>query len=154
MAYRVGSQQDAEDLTAQVFTEALDRLDGYRGQGTFAAWLFAIARHKVVDHYRQRGDVVSLESGSAQGLEAPDAAPEYWAVRNEQRCLLASALQTLAPEKQELLAPRFFAGLKYGQVAQALGKSEAAVKMMVYRALDELRARMLAAEEGRDAAER
>ena len=66
---------------------------------------------------------------------------------------LAQELQTLAPEKQEVLALRFFAGLKYKEIASVLGKSEGAIKMMVYRTLDGLRERMLAVEEGQDASE-
>jgi len=43
---RLGNVADAEDLTARVFTEALEGLHRYREQGNFAAWLFTIARHR------------------------------------------------------------------------------------------------------------
>src|SRR5512139_3936307 len=45
----------AEDLTSQVFLEALDGLSGYRERGRFVAWLFTIARRRLADRYRKSG---------------------------------------------------------------------------------------------------
>ncbi len=50
---RVSNVGDAQDLTSQTFLTALESLPNYRGQGAFGAWLMGIARHKVMDHYRQ-----------------------------------------------------------------------------------------------------
>ncbi|MEA3339160.1 MAG: sigma-70 family RNA polymerase sigma factor [Chloroflexota bacterium] len=150
---RVGVQQDAEDLTSLVFVEALESLDNYREQGSFAGWLFSIARRKVVDHYRRADGEIPLETVNSDELVSTAWTPEAWAIHDERLRRLAQELQTLAPEKQEVLAQRFFAGLKYKEIASVLGKSEGAIKMMVYRTLDELQERMLAVEEGKDASE-
>lgn len=150
---RVGVQQDAEDLTSLVFIEAMESLDNYREQGSFAGWLFSIARRKVVDHYRRPDGEIPLEMADGDELSSTARTPESWAIHNERLHRLAQELQALAPEKQEVLAQRFFAGLKYKEIASILGKSEGAIKMTVYRALDELRERMRAVEEGQDASE-
>ncbi len=50
----VGSDAEAQDLTAQVFLETLESLPRYRDRGNFAAWLFTIARRRAIDHYRRR----------------------------------------------------------------------------------------------------
>src|SRR5690606_27822919 len=50
---RVGSRSEAEELTAQTFLAALERLPHYTHKGYFAAWLFAIARHKAADSFRR-----------------------------------------------------------------------------------------------------
>ena len=58
---RVGNQQDAEDVTASVFIEALECLEDYREQGSFAGWLFTIAHRRVADHHRRQREGISLE---------------------------------------------------------------------------------------------
>lgn len=65
---RVGSQADAEDLTAQVFLDALQGLNGYRERGTFSAWLFTIAHCRIVDHYRRRRPARRRCPGSPDSL--------------------------------------------------------------------------------------
>ena len=147
---RVGLQQDAEDLTSRVFMEAMESLDNYREQGSFAAWLFSIAHRKVADHYRLTYGKVALEIASSDNLASTQGNPESWTIHDERLHRLAQELQLLTPEKQEILTQRFFAGLKYREIAAVLGKSEAAIKMMVYRALDELRERLLSREEEQD----
>lgn len=101
---RVGVQQDAEDLTSLVFIEAMESLDNYREQGSFAGWLFSIARRKVVDHYRQPEGRIPLEMANGDELAPPVRPFELWAIHNEHLHRLAQELQTLAPEKQEVLA--------------------------------------------------
>lgn len=148
---RVGVRQDAEDLTSLVFIEAMESLDNYREQGSFAGWLFSIAHRKVVNHYRRPDGEIPLEMADGDELASTTKTLESHVIHNERLHRLAQELQTLAPEKQEVLAQRFFGGLKYKEIASVLGKSEGAIKMTVYRALDELRERMLAVEEERDA---
>src|SRR5512143_2325725 len=58
---RVGTMHDAEDLTSQTFLAALEHLPRYRERGHFAAWLFRIARSKVLDHFRRNRFELSLE---------------------------------------------------------------------------------------------
>src|SRR4030042_3112361 len=58
---KVGEARETEDLTTQVFLEALEGLPRYRHNGHFAAWLFSIARHKVADHYRSKRSELTIE---------------------------------------------------------------------------------------------
>jgi RNA polymerase sigma-70 factor (ECF subfamily) len=137
---RVGNQQDAEDVTASVFTQALEGLEDYREQGTFAGWLFTIAHHRVADHHRQRRERISLEE-VAPTLSDSGPGPEARVLRRDRLERVAQALDELTPDRQEALALRFFGELSNKEVAQVTGKSKAAVKMLVYRAIRQLRRR-------------
>ncbi len=132
---RLGNPHDAEDLTAQVFIEALEGLlaHRYREGGCFIAWLFTIARRRSVDFYRQRpvaqlGDLPSPEPSLVAAVE-----------KGEDLQRLARLLAHLDEDRQELLRMRFSAGLSFAEIGQIEGRSEAAVKMMIYRTLEHLR---------------
>ena len=135
---RVGNAADAEDLTAQVFTEALAGLDRYREQGSFPAWLFTIAHRKAIDHLRARRPVLSLHDDLA--LHSTEATPLTHLVKEETLQKLAGLVARLSQDEQELLRLRFAAGLTYGDMAAILRRREAAVKMAMHRLLDRLKA--------------
>jgi len=67
--HRTNNARDAEDLTAQTFLAALEGFPRYRQDGHFAAWLFAIARNKVMDYYR-RAPNVPLEEAALPPFQA------------------------------------------------------------------------------------
>jgi RNA polymerase sigma-70 factor (ECF subfamily) len=137
---RTGQVQEAEDLTAQTFLTALESIHGFRGQGSFAAWLFGIASHKLADHYRRRRPELPLEL--AETLHSPNPLPEEAAVQRQEMRRVSRALRLLTPERAEALVLVLFGGLSMAEAAQSLGKSEAAVKMLVHRGLSELKERL------------
>jgi RNA polymerase sigma-70 factor (ECF subfamily) len=137
---RVGSQQDAEDVTALVFTEALECLEDYREQGSFAGWLFTIAHHRVADHHRQQRERISLEE-VVPALSNSGPGPEALALQRDRLERVAQALGELTPDRQEVLTLRFFGELSNKEVAQVMDRSEAAVKMLACRAIRQLRRR-------------
>jgi RNA polymerase sigma-70 factor (ECF subfamily) len=137
VAARIGSSE-VEDLVSVTFTRALARIDTYRpDRGTFAAWLFTIARNAVVDRQRESAHSVSLDPADEIAGQQPD--PEAWALVNEERRTVRVALEHLTPEQRDALALRYAADLPFAAVAQALGKSEPATKMLVQRGLQALR---------------
>ena len=141
---RLGIVHDAEDITTQVFIDALEGLSSnhYRAGGCFSAWLFTIARRRLVDFYRQR-PTVPLDSTrtGADLCEIPSAEPGLLVALEKSDDLkrLTHLLAQLDEEKQELLRLRFSALLGFAEIALLEGKSEAAVKMALYRTIDWLR---------------
>ncbi len=133
---RVGRKVDAEDLTARIFTEAMEGLEGYREQGTFSAWLFTIAHRCVVDHYRQKRPTRPLDEALDTVGEGPNPLAEV--VREERLEHLAQLVRILDEEKQELLRLRFAGELTYREIGEIVGRSEGAVKMAVHRLLRRL----------------
>ena len=109
-------------------------------QGSFAGWLFTIAHHRAADHQRRQRERVPLEE-VATALSDAGPGPEALALQRDRLDRLAQALDELTPDRQEVLALRFFGELSNKEVAQVMGRSEAAVKMLVCRALRQLRRR-------------
>ena len=132
---RVGNKEDAEDVTAQVFFEALERWPSYREQGKVAAWLFTIARRRVADYHRRRRASTSLKV-----LPPPDDPATPWEAveHREEMEHLARLVGQLSEEEQEMLRLRFAAGLTYREIAHILGKKEGAVKMAFHRLIRRL----------------
>ena len=137
---RTGQVQVAEDLTSQTFLTALEAIHGFRGQGSFASWLFGIASHKLADHYRRRRPELPLELAEAQ--HSPEALPEAAVLQRLEMRRVAQILRLLTPERAEALVLVLFGGLSLAEAAQSMGKSEAAVKMLLHRALSELQERL------------
>jgi len=142
---RVGDVHDAQDLTAQTFLAALEGIAGYRGRGEFVAWLLGIARRKAADHFRRGRTTLPLEAAA----HVPDPNPLPDAVI-EQRLRLervTRALRGLSPDRAEALSLRVFGGLNAAEVGRVMGKSEAAVRMLVHRAMHDLQERLAPAAE-------
>jgi RNA polymerase sigma-70 factor (ECF subfamily) len=140
VAARVGATQLVEDLAAQTFLKALEGMRRGKGGRDMHAWVFGIARHVVADHYRSRRRNVSLDA--VHELEADDPTPAQITQQQLKLERVAEALQAIAPERAEALALRIFGGLSTAEAAEALGKSPQAVKMLVYRAVQDLQERL------------
>lgn len=133
---KVGNPADAEDLTAQVFMEAIESLPRYRPQGYFAAWIFTIARHRANNLFRRNTVWLPLEL--AENLPAADAGLLDQLVQKEQLEKLAREIQRLRADEVELLRLHFTARLTYSEMGKVLGKSETAIRMAVHRVLQKL----------------
>ena len=142
---RTGLVEDAQDLTAQTFLAALENIETYRGQRSFLSWLFGIASHKVADHYRQKRPHVTLESVEGQTNTHPMM--EEIASNRLKIAQVALALQGISPERAEAFLLRTFGGLGVTEISEIMGKSEAAVRMLIHRGLCDLRLRLLPTQE-------
>src|SRR6185437_13487281 len=81
---QIALPQDVEDLTQQIFLQALDALPRYRAHGVpFAAWLFRIARHAIIDAHRRRRAMLSWEDLPDALLVAPMDDPAIIAEQRE-----------------------------------------------------------------------
>jgi RNA polymerase sigma-70 factor (ECF subfamily) len=137
---RVEHESDAEDLTQQVFLQALNALPRYQTRGApFAAWLFTIARRALADHgqrARSHPSPIALDA-------APEMADELDMERNllqrEAYERLARLLATRDPAERDLLALRFAGGLNASEIAAIFGKRPDAVRKQLSRLLHTLK---------------
>lgn len=133
---KTGCAEDAEDLTAQVFTEVIEALPRYRPQGNFAGWLFTIARRRALNAYRAKPGCLPLEAAENRLVQATDALGQI--IRAERIEQLLTMLKSLGEDELELIRLHFYAGLTYAQIGSVLGKREAAVAMAMHRLLRRL----------------
>ncbi len=139
VSVRVPERADAEDLTSEVFTRALESWPRYDpGRGTPVAWISGIARRVVADWWRDRR--VAHAAADHVELAAPDADPSESLEDAELVGELRRALAALNERERDAIALRFAAELRHSEIAEILDSSTGAVKMMLLRTVMKLRA--------------
>jgi RNA polymerase sigma-70 factor, ECF subfamily len=135
----LGTPQDAEDVTAQVFLKAYEAYDRYEARAsTPAAWLFQIARNAARDYRRGAFRQDRLLTTAGRSLEPAEDPAEMATERLVYRELI-DAVQRL-PERQREVVTLRHSGLTFGDIGQLLDCTEDAAKMTYHRALKVLRA--------------
>jgi RNA polymerase sigma-70 factor (ECF subfamily) len=134
--YRVGSVEDAEDITESVFLHALIHLNRYQDRGIpFSAWLLRIAHNLVANWHRssKRRREVGLEVVELLSDDGPT--PEETIEEKEDFMELRRALEDLTEERQQALILRYAEGMKHREIGDVMGKSAGAIKVLVHRSL-------------------
>lgn len=144
VASRVRSRELAEDITSEVFFKALRAIGRYRHTGhPFSSWLYQIAINAITDHYRsRRRDEESLDDGP-ELVDGAVAVDEEVAQRMGAQDIwdLIDAL----PEQQRIaMTLKYGEDLKLAEVGVIMGKSEGAVKLLIFRGTATLRQRLQA----------
>src|SRR6266849_3210401 len=146
VARRVRNRDEAEDLTAEVFRKALASLPRFKWRGApFAAWLFRIASNMIADRSKRVAREVPLDeagatarSSSAQISKGTDTSQQEDLEDSERRALLFRLVDELAEDQGRVLLMRFAEEKSIREIAEALGRSEGAVKQLQFRALENL----------------
>jgi RNA polymerase sigma-70 factor, ECF subfamily len=129
-ARRVATREEAQDLTAEVFHQALASIGKFKWQGApFVAWLYGIAANVLSGHWQKLGRSTRVDdlelSGATDGIE--------------RSVMLTELVELLPPDQRLVIVRRFIAGKSIREIAQELGRSEGAVKQLQLRALENLR---------------
>ncbi len=134
--YRLTSRRDiSADLVQDVFERILRYRTSYTGNGDFATWLFQIARNRHADHYRQiEKEKVDAHTAVPKPVLADQLLPD-----SDDRMLLEQALDRLDPDKKQALVLSRIEGFLYREIAEIMSCTESAVKVRVFRGLQELR---------------
>ena len=134
--HRLGTREQAEDATSQIFLKALVALPSHKLDRSFRSWLFTIAHNVVTDCYRARRPQEPLDQVAE--IEDRYASPEEEALHLVQRDEVREMLQLLPNDQRRILELRL-AGLTSGEIGQVLGKSAGAVKVAQSRSIARLR---------------
>jgi len=138
VALRIGDKVEAEDVTQQVFINALRSISSFKWKGIpFAAWLFRIAHNQVVDYLRKKTKQATVPLD--ESLASSDSNPQLMAEHRLDIEQLLLATKRLTRAQREVIALRFAGELSTVQVAKVMGKSQGAVKALQHSAIVALR---------------
>ena len=131
-----GSQENAEDLTAETFLRAWKALHQFQGEMDSAiGWLLRIAKSLVIDDYRR---AVRAIRNLARDL-ASEPTPEQTAILEEQQRLLFRLVADLPDEQREMIVLRYLLGWRVNDIARHVGASENKISVSLHRTLSKLR---------------
>jgi RNA polymerase sigma-70 factor (ECF subfamily) len=146
VAYKTGNLDEAQEITQETFLRAFRSLPRYQSTGaSFKTYLTRIAIHLIYDAWRKKGrspQITDLNEYPELSA-AEDHQPEIQAAHQERREILTSVLNKLPDDQRQAVELRIIAELSVKQTAAAMKKSEAAVKMLQQRALQNLRKLLL-----------
>lgn len=135
IARRVGNREEAQDLTADVFHEALANLPRFEWRGLpFVAWLLGIAANLLSDRWHRVARVQEVRTDDLEQVGLEDDI--------EQRAVLYQLVETLPDDQRRVIIRRFVGQKSLHEIATELGRSEGAIKQLQLRALQNLRERI------------
>jgi RNA polymerase sigma-70 factor (ECF subfamily) len=120
---------------------ALEAIRSFRGNGSFAAWIMGIASRKRLMFWRGRESRSELPLEAAAAYPSAEPQTDKAAAHRLQLAAVSRALKQISPDRAEALILTYFGGLTHLEAGSVLKKSEAAVKMLVSRGLQDLRER-------------
>lgn len=132
---RVRDRDEAQDLTSDVFHKALVNLPRFEWRGVpFAAWLIRIAANRMADRAKH--------AAKERDLPVADDPPEVGLEEIEHRAELFRLVDRLPVDQHRVIVMRFAQEKPIRVIAEALGRSEGAVKQLQFRGLQNLRAQV------------
>jgi len=133
---RVDSRADVEDITAEVFHQALANIAKFEWRGVpFAAWLYRIAANAIADRWQR----ASREQGNP-GSDATDRSESFDVEKSERAARLFGLVNKLPEDQRRVIEMRFAEEKSIREIAQTLGRTPGAVKQLQFRGIQSLRA--------------
>ena len=135
VARRVGNRQEAEDITSEVFHQALANIGKFEWRGApFAGWLLRIAANATADKWRKQA--------REHGNPGKETGKEFDFEASDERARLYRMVKELPAEQRLVIEMRFAQEKSIREIGEAIGKTEGAVKQLQFRGIQNLRQQM------------
>ena len=135
VARRVQNREEAQDVTADVFHQALAGLPRFEWRGLpFVAWLLGIAANVLSDRWQRFARQREIVTDDLEQVSVEEDL--------EQRAMLYQLVETLPDDQRRVIIRRFVSQRSLREIATELGRSEGAIKQLQLRALQNLRDRI------------
>ncbi|GAC1337145.1 MAG: sigma-70 family RNA polymerase sigma factor [Candidatus Dormibacteria bacterium] len=132
------NREQAEDVTAATFARALEELPRFEWRGVpYSAWLYRVASNLVARDRRRPGWIELGQHLSEGGID-PAAAAEL----GERDAWVRTVVAELPTDQRQVVVLRFSGELRNREIAEIMGRTEGAVKLLTFRALTTLRHRL------------
>ena len=138
--YRVATPEIAEDITSELFLKLWQYLTNNTSNEikikNLRAYLYQTARNLIADHYRLKNEDISLDElvEAGDGKAETDNIEQIFNLQEIENSLLK-----IKPEWREVIVLAHVEGLPHQEIAEILGKTPAATRVILHRALRELR---------------
>jgi RNA polymerase sigma-70 factor (ECF subfamily) len=151
LVHLFGRVEEAEDLTQEVFLRIYRARKGYKPRAKFSTWLFTIANNLALNHLRgrERNPMVAISGDDPPGSQAIrpveeralacEGTPSAQMRKVELSEVVRDALEGLGEDQKLAVLLNKFEEMSYADIAEVIGRSEAAVKSLLARARNHLR---------------
>jgi RNA polymerase sigma-70 factor, ECF subfamily len=137
VARRLRNRDDAEDVTSEVFRDALANIGKFEWRGApFASWLYRIASNAIADRWQR----AAKEQGTALADDPRDESAHANPEEIENRARLFRLAAALPDDQRRVIEMRFAEGRSIAEIARELSRTDGAVKQLQFRAIQNLRA--------------
>lgn len=144
--YMVRNREQAEDLVQEVYIKVLKAYERFEGKSSEKTWLFSIARHVAIDHFRkQKGwkqRLMETFDWNTQQVKDNQPLPEEITLQNEEIKQMYHCLEHVTVDQRAVILLRYMQSLSITETAEALGWTESKVKTTQHRALKQLKSYM------------
>ncbi|WP_419962259.1 RNA polymerase sigma factor [Psychrobacillus sp. BM2] len=134
-----GNQNDAEDLTQEVFIRVLNNLSSFNKDHNLKTWIFSIAKHVAVDEYRKKKFTSTFKNGFFYKIASGDKEPNELIEHIEIKNCVHGAISKLKPNFRTVVILRGINEFTIKETSEILQCSESKVKVDYHRALKELK---------------
>jgi RNA polymerase sigma-70 factor (ECF subfamily) len=145
-----GDRNAADDMFQEVFVKVIRKLSSYCEREKFSAWLFTVAHHTAMDHFRSasRRREDSLDAAPddrlplGDSLSSPEPGPDGVLEREERARAIQKVFNLLSAEQQEVFLLRHYSGLSFKEIAGIAGVPIGTVLARMSRAVAKMRAEL------------
>lgn len=135
---RMDNDEIAYDVTSLVFMKALKNIHKYEYKGIrFSSWLFQIARNEIVQAFRDKKAIRTVNLDSLQLVGIVEEINED--PNEENKIILRKCLAKLKPKEIQLIEMKYFEGRTYKEIAEIVKTNENNAKVKTFRALEKLK---------------
>ncbi|MFS0612397.1 RNA polymerase sigma factor [Lederbergia ruris] len=139
---KVQDRSIAEELTQDVFYQAVKGFHSFSGKSTLKTWIFSIANNRLKTYYRSKKYARSLNEKMTLQTEQHQISPEESFIHKEEYYRLQTHLEQLRPSLREIVILRLYGELSFKEIGELVSQSENYVRLAFHRAKIKLKKEM------------